>query len=286
MFNKIFIAYIGLLFTSISHANIVFCNGCSTGQMVQKIKNYTPNSVGIFEMYGADLILNAAKKFKITVTDEGFRDSNGNILYVKIYQEITAESNFQYEIDSASKTTNAVLSSYVNIPGETGLHSASDLIDISFSLDVINDYLSQNNPFTFYGFSFLSGVGGILVGPLSGLELTIKFEDGSRAILIAPELNSAALSFSYKWGTAKDINGNLFPSSPDEYVGKTFRFTSSGGVLSDSYGSFSDRASSFGWTFVTGGGSGTCNSFRYRYFTCSTTEDGSKRCTEQTVEDC
>jgi hypothetical protein len=144
----------------------------------------------------------------------------------------------------------------------------------------LNNYLIDKYPFTYLGVSFLSAFGSVVNGALSGIQIIVIFDDGSEAKVQANRITDTNLEYIYVDKSAKDKNGNTFPSMPDEYIGKTYKFDTVN--FPQSFESFKQRAERYGITFKSAGSSGCTPSITY--YTCSAPSNGKRVCSEKTQQ--
>lgn len=250
----------------------IFCNDCTDAQLSNEMKKYSPDDTGIYYYYGIDLVNASVAEYSVEVVDLNLQAYSGESLIGKIVQRHSAApAHVRNAVTAASNEVVARINTGYTIPRgvlvrQTGSFrsqatqieydgSASGFVDKFWYADAVNDYLATEHPFTFYGSSFISTVGGVINGALAGIEIKIVFPDNSSAVLVAPKVSSHALRFSYKEGSAKDVDGMPFLREPSDYDNREFRHTTQ-----EAYRDFVERIQSQGVIYiapVNGGGGGS-----------------------------
>lgn len=167
---------------------------------------------------------------------------------------------------------------------------ASGMYDIGNARSIINNYLEANHPVTFYTKGLISSVSTLTKIDLAGLELRIWFDNGSYLDIAAPKIVDSSFTFEFVSGSATDADGNTIAVRAQDAEGVTYIFGAQYTGSFDAYDAFKSRMNINGYTFVVSSGAsgGSCpGAFEYRTaVTCSTLGDGTKQCSESTVEVC
>ena len=242
----------------------------------------------MYYFYGIDLVNASVAKYSVEVIDLNLQAYSGKSLIGKLVQRHSeAPAHIRDAVTAASNEVVTRINTGYSIPNGILVRqfggfrsqatqveydgSAAGFVDKFWYIDAVNDYLATEHPFTFYGSSFISTVGGLVNGALAGVEIKVVFSDNSSAVLVAPKASSHALRFSYKEGSAKDVDGMPFLREPSEYDNREFRHTTQ-----EAYRDFVERIQSQGviylGTFGGGGGSG-CH--RITTTVCERRDEGS-----------
>ncbi|MBQ4844263.1 hypothetical protein [Pseudoalteromonas sp. MMG005] len=257
-----------LLFTHDSKAAInVTCNPCSSAvqmhtKAVSKVKEMTEyDSVSSeYNVHVISIKNGLVKSFRVTSRPE--LDRRGELVTVVTGRYTATSSDLQNRVNQAHTYFNSIeASTTVPVPSSSGLGSAWSLSQNFSNHDKLDSWYKSAYPLTYWSAQLTSIFGGAVVGPLSGLELRFKFEDGSVLIMTTATAGSAVLQLNYKANSARDINGNKIPDTGSSIQGQ-YSFSSSAGLQR-----FLDKAAEYGiavtvvysegWMGGSGGGSVT-----------------------------
>ncbi|MEX1220663.1 MAG: hypothetical protein WEA82_00950 [Idiomarina sp.] len=216
---------LGLVFIPVAEAlafnsdSIIACYDCSAYEKESRAlsqafeSGYPQSKINVVDLANSSVIT-----FHY---EEGF----GNYLAPGSYTFTQVPTTTQLRQATNSAATYASSHGLTWPSGRSGINNAADFVNHAQKNLIIDEWMHDESPLTWYGSNLLSYFGGLRFDILSGIRIRVKFEDGSEIYIKSFDWDSSnKLTMSYVEGSALDADRNEIPSDIDGYI-RTFSLT-------------------------------------------------------------